>query len=108
MNRFVTSLRTRADGIRLASEQAPIVWTLRAQCAEAWDAVRVDVVPETRVLDIKQAALSLLLPDVDDLDGYVVKLHGFELRDESAGVQSTGAVDGSTLLITSRRRRPVR
>lgn len=108
MNRFVSSLRTRADGIRLASAAASTVLTLRAQCAEAWDAVRIDVAPETRVRDIKQAALSLLMPDVDDIDAYVVKLNGFEIHDENLAVQYTGAVDGSTFLIISRRRRPVR
>lgn len=108
MSRFVTTLRARPDGIRLASTSASVVWTLRAQCAEAYDAVRVEVVPETRVRDVKQAAMGVLLPDVDDLDGYVVKLHGFDVHDESQSVQQIAATDGSTLLITSRRRRPVR
>lgn len=108
MSRFVTALRTRPTAVRLASEQAASIWTLRAQCAEAWDAVKVEVVADTRVRDVKQAAMSQLMPDVDDVDAYVVKLNGFEVMDESVSVQVAGAQDGSTFLIMSRRRRPVR
>lgn len=106
--RFVSTLRAQPDTIVLASEQAPVVWTVRAQCADVWDAVRVSVVPETRVRDIKQAAMSVLMPDVQAIDEYVVKLHGIEVRDELAAIGQSGATDGSTLLIMSRRRRPVR
>ncbi len=108
MSRFVTTLRTQPTALRLASEQAPTVWTLRVQCAEAWDAIKVDVVPESRVRDVKQAAMSQLMPDIDDLETFVVKLHGFDIVNEDASLQAAGAVDGSTLLIISRRRRPVR
>lgn len=108
MSRFVTTLRTQPAALRLASEQAQTVWTLRVQSAEAWDAIKVDVVPESRVRDVKQAAMSQLMPDIDDLDAFVVKLHGFDIINEDASLHATGAVDGSTLLIISRRRRPVR
>ncbi len=108
MSRFSTTLRTRDEAVQLASASAPTVWTLRVQCAEAWDAVRIDVVPETRVRDVKQAAMAVLMPDVDDLDGYVVKFNGVEVRDEMASVQMAAATDGSIFLVTSRRRRPVR
>jgi hypothetical protein len=66
------------------------------------------VSPETRVLDVKQAAMAQLLPDVDALESYVVKLRGIEVPREELSVQAAGAIDGSTLLIMSRRRRPVR
>lgn len=108
MSRFSSSLGTRPLAIRLASDHASNVWTLRIRCAEAWDAVRVELVPDTRVRDVKQAAMAELMADVDDLDGYVVKLHGCEVIDENASVQSAGAVDGSTLLIIARRKRAVR
>jgi kynureninase len=36
---FVNSLRVRREIIRLASEQAPELWTVRVQAAEVWDAV---------------------------------------------------------------------
>jgi hypothetical protein len=38
----------------------------------------------------------------------VVKLGGFEIMDERVSLQSAGVLDGSTLLIMARRRRPVR
>lgn len=108
MSRFVTELRARPGSVSLVSDMAPVTWTIRVQAAEAWDMVRVDVTPETSVRDVKHAAMATLLPDVEDVNEYVVKLRGFEIHDESESVQSAGTMDGSTLLIMSRRRRPVR
>ena len=105
---FVNSLRVRPEVIRLAGEQAPVVWTLRVQAAELWDAVRIETTPETPVRDVKQAAMALLLPDVDMIDSYMVKLHGAEVANEALSLQSAGARDASTLFVTGRRRRPVR
>ncbi len=105
---FVNSLRVRPEIIRLASELAPVLWTVRVQAADVWDAVRVEAAPETPVRDVKQAAMSLLLPDVEQIDGYVVKLRGAEVSNETQSLQSAGARDASTLFVTSRRRRPVR
>ena len=45
---FVNSLRVRPEIIRLANEQAPLVWTVRVQAAEVWDAVRIEATPGTR------------------------------------------------------------
>ncbi len=106
--RFVTSLRARAGAIRLAAEGVTTVWTVRVQSAEAWDAVRVEALPGTLVREVKQAAMAQLMPDVDAPEGYVVKLGGFEVTNESESLQQVGAIDGSTFLITSRRRRPIR
>ena len=108
MSRFVTSLRTRPRTLQLAREDATDAWTVRIQSAEAWDAVRMDVLPSSPVRDVKQAAMAELLPDVEDIGEYVVKLRGFEVSNEDRSLQSVGALDGSTLLIMSRRRRPVR
>lgn len=107
MSRFVTTLRAQPTAVRLGGDAAS-AWTLRVQCAEAWDAVRVELARATSVLDVKRAAMSVLMPDVDDIGEYVVKLNGFEVSDERQSVESVGAVDGSTLLIMSRRRRAVR
>jgi hypothetical protein len=38
----------------------------------------------------------------------VVKLRGAEVGDEAQGVRAAGALDGSTLFLALRRRRPVR
>jgi hypothetical protein len=78
------------------------------QAAEVWDAVRVEVTPETPVRDVKQAAMALLLPDVEQIDSYLVKLHGAEVSNEAQSLQAAGARDASTLFVTARRRRPVR
>ncbi len=106
--RFVTTLGTRTVPVRLVSDSASLVWTLRVQSAEAWDAIKVEVAPSTLVRDVKQAAMDALMPDVAALDQYVVKLGGFEIVNENVSVESCGAVDGSTLLIMSRCRRAVR
>lgn len=105
--RFVNSLRTRDDAIHLAPERAQRVWTIRVQSEAVWDAVRVVVVPATLVGDVKRAAMAVLMPDALDLDGYVVKLRGF-LVDEHASLDGAGALDGSTFIVVSRRKRPVR
>lgn len=106
--RFVSQLRTRDHAVRLAGEHAAAVWTVRVQGAEVWDAVRVVALPGTLVREVKQAAMAELMPDVDAIDGYVVKLRGIEVQDETMSLQAAGATDGSTLLVMSRRRRPVR
>jgi hypothetical protein len=48
------------------------------------------------------------MPEVEDPDTLVVKLNGYEVLDEDAALSDIGAFDGSTLLLTYRRRRPVR
>ena len=106
--RFVTTLRARSTPIRLVADGTTSAWTVRVQGAEVWDAVRVEVLPGTLVREVKQAAMAELMPDVDALDAYVVKLGGFEVTDEAASVQGAGATDGSTFLIMARGRRPVR
>ncbi len=105
---FVTTLRTRDEPIRLVATDASPRWTVRVQGAEVWDAVRVEVVPGTLVREIKQAAMAVLMPDVEALDAYVVKLGGFEVSNEGASLQAVGGADGSTFLVMSRARRPVR
>lgn len=112
MSAFVAGLRTRPEGIDLTSDrhvpESATRWTIRVQCAEAWDAVRAMVTPDTTVAGVKQAAMAVLMPDVDNRDEYVVKLHGFEVAREDASIESAGVRDGSTLLVMSRRRRAVR
>lgn len=108
MSRFVTTLRARPGVIRLAAADAAPVWTVRVQCADAWDAVRVEVSPDTRLAEVKRAAMAALMPDINDLESHVVKLRGIEVPDERVSLQSAGVTDGSTLLVMFRRRQPVR
>jgi len=74
---------------------------------EAWDAVRIDANPAEPVSALKLCALEKLFPDSHSAADFVVKLHGFEILDESISLADAGAKDGSILLIADRRRRPV-
>ncbi len=103
---FVSVLRTRGEPAKLGS-QSGLVLHLRAQVLEAWDAIRIDADPSATVRDLKHLALKELYPDVRHEDEYVVKLNGFEILDEDAPIAATAATNGSTFLITDRRRRPV-
>jgi hypothetical protein len=103
---FVNSLRATGAAFVLGSPSSQMLH-LRAQVLEAWDAIRIDANPSATVKSLKQLALRELYPDAHDEDEYVVKLHGFEILDEDAPISSTAARNGSTFLITDRRRRPV-
>jgi hypothetical protein len=104
---FVNQLRTRGDVIELASPGGPAI-TVRVEMPEVWDVVRVHASPDERILLIKLRALEALASGSQPHEEYVLKLHGWEVLDENATLASTGAVDGSIFLITSRKRRPVR
>jgi hypothetical protein len=105
---FPNTLRVRPQILRTAPPGALTVWTVRVQAAEAWDAVRVECTPETPVSEIKRVAMADLLPDVAEVNSYMVKLHGAEIMDETRGMAAAGAMDASTLFLTSRRRRPLK
>lgn len=80
----------------------------RVQGAQVWDVVRLDAASTESVRTAKVHALTALLPDALFPDEFSVKLDGCEIFDESASLADAGVVDGSTLLIAYRRRRPVR
>lgn len=105
---FPNMLRARPGTLTLAPAGAAVVWTLRVQAAEAFDAVRVECTPDTTVRALKQAAMAVLLPDIEHHEQYVVKLRGAEVSNELLSLQQAGALNASTLFVTSRRRRPVR
>jgi hypothetical protein len=104
---FVTNLRTNGEVIRLGSGDEPVIH-IRVQVAELWDSVRIDAPPSERVVSVKRAALDALYPEGIDPDEYVVRLHGFEILDESVSLVAAGIRDGSILLLVKRRRQPVR
>jgi hypothetical protein len=103
---FVNGLRTQGHAFKLGAPSGTVL-QLRAQVLEAWDAIRIDADPSASVKSLKQLALRELYPDARHEDEYVVKLNGFEVLDEDAPISSTAAKNGSTFLITDRRRRPV-
>jgi hypothetical protein len=104
---FVTTLRTRRGTIRLAPDGAAAV-TIRVEMPEVWDVVRIVVPPTEPVLSVKVAALEALFPEADLHQDFVLKFRGWEILDEAAPLGDIGIIDGSILLLTHRRRRPVR
>ncbi|MFN2567048.1 MAG: hypothetical protein ABR499_18780 [Gemmatimonadaceae bacterium] len=104
---FVASIRSRPGTIRLAPEDASTM-TVRVEMPEAWDVVRFAVAPTTPALDLKLRALEELAPDARHPEDFVLKLRGWEVLDERAPLSEVGVRDGSILLLTNRRKRPVR
>ena len=102
---FVSSLRARPGTLVLG--QAPRL-TIRVEMPEVWDAVRIQAPAAEPISAIKETALQALYPDGASYADFVIKLHGYEVLDESVPLGQSGALDGSTFLLTFRRRRPVR
>lgn len=103
---FVSQLRVDAAAkvIRLGAGGLSV----RVQVPEVWDAVRLDAGPSESVLSLKHAALEALYPEFEAHEEWVMKLNGWEVLDESVTLTEAGARNGSTFLLTHRRRRPVR
>ena len=93
--------------ITLAEATADAI-TIRIECAELWDAVRVVVRPETAVADVKRRGVAEFYPNHEYPEDFVVKFRGWEILDENASLRDCGIVNGSILLLGYRRRRPVR
>jgi hypothetical protein len=104
---FVTTLRSRPSTIHLAEEGANAI-TIRVEMPEVWDVVAVVVSPTEPVVVVKVRALQALFPEAEHHEDFVVKLRGWEILDEAASLADAGVIDGSILLMTHRRRRPVR
>jgi len=104
---FVTTLRSRKGTLRLAAEGEKAI-TIRVEMPDVWDVVRIQVAPTDQVLEVKKHALEALYPEYNVMDDFIVKLRGWEILDETRSLADTGVVDGSILLVTFRRRRPVR
>lgn len=103
---FVSALRTRREPL-VVGEKSDGMLRIRAQVLEAWDAVRIDANPSESVRAVKAKALEELYPESHSAADFVVKVHGFEILDESMSLSGAGVKNGSILLIADRRRRPV-
>jgi len=104
---FVASLRARPSTIHTAPEGTDTI-TIRVEMPEVWDVVRIVASPSQPVVEVKLRAIEALCPDVEFQQELVLKLRGWEILDENASLADAGVVDGSILLMTYRRRRPVR
>lgn len=107
---FVTTLRARKSTIDIAPQgsQAAQAITIRVEMPEVWDVVRIVAAPAQAVLAVKAAALDALFPQAEMHQDFVLKFRGWEILDEGATLADVGLVDGSILLLTHRRKRPVR
>jgi hypothetical protein len=103
----VAQIRARPGTIRLAAPNEPAL-VLRVEVPEVWDVVRIEAPPTLPVAELKRRALDALVPGGPDPAQWVVKLRGFEVLDEQSALSAAGALDGSTFLITRRRRTPVK
>ncbi|MEO8194023.1 MAG: ubiquitin-like domain-containing protein [Gemmatimonadales bacterium] len=104
---FVNELRTGGDVVRVGGGNGVVVH-LRVQAAELWDTIRVDAPSAASVGAVKRAALQEFYPAGESPDEFVTKFRGFEILDEDQSLEDSGIRDGSTLLLSRRRRRPVR
>lgn len=106
---FVTNLRSRRETINLAPSDSANAITIRVEMPEVWDVVRIAVLPTDAVLVVKEQALAALYPEgTGVLDEFVLKLRGWVVLDELQSLADAGVIDGSILLLTHRRRRPVK
>jgi len=104
---FVSELRAPDDAIVLTGGDGPVLH-LRVQVAELWDAIRVDAPASSPFAAVKKASLEAFYPGGSDDIDFVGKVRGFEILHESENLEKCGIRDGSTILLTSRRRRPVK
>ena len=104
---FVGQLRARTSTIRLVPPGAQGI-TIRVEMPEVWDAVRFVVGSREPMLTVKVRALEALFPDAEMHSDFVLKFRGWDILDEASPLADLGIENGSILLLTHRRRRPVR
>ena len=104
---FVGQLRARRGTIRVAPPGAAAI-TIRVEMPEVWDVVRMETLPTEIVLAVKRRALDALYPSEEHHEDFVLKFRGWEILDESTTLADVGVTNGSILLLTYRKKRPVR
>lgn len=105
---FTATLRTRGAPLLVVDAATPGAITVRVEMPEVWDVRAAVVAPETPVIELKQRALAALFPQAATHDDFLLKLRGWEILDEHASLAASGVENGSILLLTHRRRRPIR
>jgi hypothetical protein len=104
---FVTALRSRPGVERVGSDTGPRL-TVRVTLAQLWNTIAFSVPATALVSDLRSEALAAFGMGNAPPEDYVVKLRGFEVLGAETTVAQSGARDGSTFLLSYRRRRPVR
>jgi hypothetical protein len=105
MSAFVNTLRVRPGTLVLGGADA---MTVRVQLADAWDSVAVEAGAATTLRAVKEAAFAVMGHPHDRAADFVMKLHGGEVPQENLTLGDSGACDGSTFILVSRLKRPVR
>ena len=105
---FASQLRSPDTTLQVGDRNSGSRITVRVQMPEVWDLVRIEAPGTTPVDEIKRVALGQLFPEHASHSEFLLKLNGFEVLSESQSIADAGAKDGSTFLLTFRRRRPVR
>ena len=80
---------------------------IRVMVEDVWDEVRLELLAETPVGEIKRQALALTRVKRDPSQ-YVLKYRGAELSDETRTAAAAGLVPNGALIVLARHRRPVR
>ena len=104
---FVKQLRSMRPPLELAPA-GPDTVSFRVQVSELWDAVKVTANPSMVVGDLKRRALEVFFPGESFAADYVMKLRGWEMLDETAPIGQSGVGPGSIVLLSQRRRSPIR
>lgn len=80
---------------------------LRVMVEEAWDEVFLELPSGTPLAELKRQALerSHVIRNPSD---YLLKYRGAALSDESRSLAEAGLVQNASLIVLSRRRRPLR
>lgn len=104
---FVTALRSRPGIVRVGGDGGPRL-TVRVELPELWETIAVDAPAAWSARDLKRESITQFGLGGVPPEEFVLKLRGFEVTDESISLAGGGALDGSTYLLTYRRRRPVR
>jgi hypothetical protein len=80
---------------------------IRVMVEDAWDQLTLDVPLSTSVADLKSRALALT-HTVGEPAEFQVKFRGAELLHEARSLADAGLLANASVIVMSRRRRPIR
>jgi len=81
---------------------------VKVRLGDTWQELDLATSGDETVAQIKARALAAQKRPASSAGAYEVKFGGALVRDESRSLKSVGVVDGSSLIVLARRRRPVR
>ncbi|MGA2383802.1 MAG: hypothetical protein ABSG61_10275 [Gemmatimonadales bacterium] len=81
---------------------------VRVTVADAWETVALEATAGESAASLKARALASAHIDASRAAGYALKVGGALVRDESKPLAGLGVRNGTSLVVISGRRRPVR